>query len=225
MSSAADIQKNLDGAMHEQELYADNQRIVSEQLTTLRSALNRLLEDEQHERVRAQQPIERGEQEIALNNKELEHARASFSAAEADFRKAEEKFKQKQTDLKKAEDLHARNQSTFDKNKEQALRNVEATIRKFASERSRLEREIDRREQDARSYSIKSENARRDTDILRRRLEEAHRQEMEQLRRESAHANPRATQGRHTAGDPTDAADSRHGASYSSGLRNRRAAY
>ncbi len=187
MSSVSDIQKSLTDAEHQQSLYADNQRIVAQQLTALRTELNRLLNDQQAQITRVSQPITRGEQELEAAKKEYERAREKFAAAEAEFKKAQMRFD--------------RDQAEFAKDKSVTLRSVEGTEKKFAQERARIEREIDRKEQEERAYTMKAENARRDTDILRRRLEDARRQEMDQLRRSAANSNSRPMSGRMSSND------------------------
>ncbi len=182
MGTASNIERNLAEAVHQQQLFADNQTIVQQQVDRLRDELNHLHQKEQSEILRAQQPLARDEQRFASTEKEFERAEHDFRTAEAAYKKAQEAFREAEDAFKQIQDNHRRITSDHAKAKEQVDRTVASIQKQYSQDRDRLEREIERKVAEGKTYAIKAENARRDVDLLRRRYESARQEELELLK-------------------------------------------
>jgi chromosome segregation ATPase len=199
-SNVREIEDRLRNAEHELGLYTDNRNLIASKLEVLRRDLSKL-QLEEHEAIdRQSKPLEREQAELNQEQKEYERAREKFAAAEDAFKKAQQDFEREQTGFAKVYEANRRS--------------AEGITRKFNVERTRVEQEIDRREQEERGYMMKVENARRNIELLRRRLEDAHRQEMEQMKRSAANTNNRPMSGRMSPMDTrryaSDAANSNY---------------
>ncbi len=179
MSNVQDIEKRLADAEHEQELYNDNRALTNQRLTALRNDKMKLAQEQTTELERANRPIDDARRKTEEAEKELLREREKYEAAGRAFKAAEEKFNNIRQHSE--EDIARTNRA------------VDSTKKKFEQALNRIDVEITRRENEERTYTMKAENARRDTELLRRRLDDARRQEMEELRRNSANTNSAPT--------------------------------
>ncbi len=175
MGNIQDIERSLATAEHEQGLYSDNERIIAQQLADLRRKSSSLDQAEDAEMSRLAQPLQRGEGDIEAERKTYERAREKFAQAEAEFRKVEEKFRRSSDD--------------FEKTRNDARRTTDLVVKKYQTERAKIELEMQRKEREGREASARRINAERNVTLLRKRLEDARRLEIENLKRSAANSN------------------------------------
>lgn len=173
--SVQSIESQLRKAEDLHRLNEDNYRIAIGHATDLRNQLHQLQQQESARLQKVNQPYEK-------ERDDLEKARSAF-------RKAEEKYKRAHEEFEKARQLFEKQEAEQRKMATKHERDVQGVEKVISFQEKKLEREIDRKEQEARSFHIKSENARRDIDLLSKRLEDARRHEMEELRRSAANKN------------------------------------
>lgn len=184
MANTSDLERSLQTAEHEQGLYSDNERIIAQQMNDLRRKLTAVDQAEDAEMARLRQPLERGEGDLEAEKKAYERARDKFAQAEAEFRKIEERFRQRSAD--------------YEKDRNDTRRSTDVVVKKYQTERAKIELELQHKEREAREANARRVNAERNVTLLRRRLEDARRLEMENLKRSTANLNhaPRTSFGR-----------------------------
>lgn len=175
MNNISDIERNLNDAEHQQGLYSDNERIIANQITVLRQRLNQVNQEEQQEMTRLRQPLERTEGDLDTEKKTLERAHDKFAAAQAEYKKIEDRYKQFE-----AEYLKDRND---------ARRRTDVVVKQFQTERRKIETAIEQKEREEAQARANRINAERTTTLMRKRLEDARRQELDQLQRRTANSN------------------------------------
>ncbi len=194
--SVQNLESQLRKAEDLHRLNADNYRIAMSHATDLRNQLHQLQQQEATRLQKVNQPYEK--------------ERGNLEKARAEFRKAEEKYKRAHEEFEKARELFDTQEAEQRKAAERHQNDIQGVEKIISFQEKKLEREIGRKEQEARSFHIKSENARRDMDILSKRLEDARRHEMEELRKNAANTNkPPADSSyrRSRRGRPTDRLD------------------
>lgn len=190
--SIQQLERQLTEERRDYERAEENYRLMMDQSTRLRNSLHQLQQEETTRLQKVDSPFARDTQKLEKERGVYEKARADFERAQEQYRKAEARFQKAQEDFTKQDEKHSR--STQD---------VRKTIN---LEEKRLEREIERKEREANSWRLKAENARRDVELLQRRINDERRSEMEAMQRKAANRNHTPAATRRTTDHYRDAA-------------------